>query len=151
MFETVLALAVSLWRHLILSPILPLCSPDPSLVGRGSLTCECTEGFINPPSLIRTVYRFEGVGDCEALGGSLHVFYNILTGLYTLGIVLAVLLCIGAGKRLHTLGVWVDSGVYTVTPAASKPATSRQASPDPLASFTGSITGGASQRYHFCT
>lgn len=91
------------------------------------MACACSEGFINPPSLMRTVYRFDSVSDCTMLGGTLRVFHNSITALYGVGALLAFLLAVGASKTLHSLGVCRESGVYVVTPA---PSTSRQPSPE---------------------
>ena len=130
--ECLLAVALTIWYMMAISPILNHCSPE-FIRGRSTSTCECTLGFINPPSLKRIVYRFKNVSDCEELGEMLSFFRNVLLAMFSVGVVLSGLVTIFAVKKLKSLGVCGKSGVYVVTPEQSEPTPmsthSQQASP----------------------
>ena len=124
MCECLLALALTVWYSMVVSPILDYCSPE-FVRGRSTDTCECTLGFINPPSLKRTVYRFENVSaNCEDLREMLSFFRNVLLAMFAVGAALSALAAIFAIKKLRSLGVCGKSGVYVVTPEQTPPVNS---------------------------
>lgn len=126
--ECLLALALSLWHYGIALPVFSTCTPEHPPPRLLTTACECSEGFINPPSLIRRVYRFDDVFDCTRLGSTLRVFYIITSSMYGMGALLSFVLAAAACKILHSLGVCRESGVYVVTPEPS--AASRPPSPE---------------------
>ena len=105
---------------MVISPILDHCSPE-FIQGRSTSTCECTLGFINPPSLKRIVYRFKNVSDCEDLGEMLSFYRNVLLAMFSIGALLSILAAIFSIKKLRSIGVCGKSGVYIVTPDQSDP------------------------------
>ncbi len=113
--ESLTATGLSVWYSQVTFPVLEHCSPDHT--GRdsnGYYTCECTEGFIDPPSLNREVYRFHRVPGCELLGTDLITFKHSVLALYCLGTVVAVVLSIAAFKKLRSVGFCAESGTYLV-------------------------------------
>ena len=137
--ECVLAISLFLWFHVDVSPVLQNCFPDltslPSDAGPSSpmllhqpVTCECTSGFIDPPSLRTSIHHFRGVSDCSSLGGVLGAFHWALLALYILGISLAVVAGVLAIRRLHASGACCGkSGAYAVTPEPNTPTPSSAA------------------------
>lgn len=127
--ESILAISLFLWYRATIYPALHQCTPDLtplSLAPRPppvhpAMRCECVGGFVDPPSLHTTVYKFTSVSDCSALGDSLGVFHWVLVGLYSAGIFLAVFAGVLAIRRLHSSGVCGKSGVYAVTPERTTP------------------------------
>ena len=110
--ESLLAVGLSVWYSTSVFPALRGCSAQ---YGSDVAVCECSQGIINPPSLLRTVYRFEGVSDCDKLLEFVAGFRYALLALYSLGVVLSVLLALASLKRLYSLGVCAPSGVYNVS------------------------------------
>ena len=123
-FYCLLAIALSVWYLMTISPVLDRCTPTLSLghhTASSQTQCECSSGFINPPSLRRIVYHFDGVSDCGSLREMLQLFQYVLLGLYSLGVVLSISVSVSSSKKLHSLGVCGKSGVYVVTPEPSPP------------------------------
>lgn len=145
-----MAIALNIWYSMVVAPVLNHCSPE-FIQGRSTSTCECSLGFINPPSLKRVVYRFKNVSDCEDLGEILGFFRNVLLAMFAVGAFLSVLVAIFAVKRLNSLGVCGKSGVYVVTPdeqAGPTPASSNSQRPSASPSFSHrSIVAPSSSNY----
>ena len=137
--ECLVAVALNIWYSMVVAPVLDHCSPE-FIRGRGTSTCECSLGFINPPSLKRVVYRFKNVSDCEELGEMLSFFHNVLLAMFVVGVLLSILVAIFAIKRLNSLGVCGKSGVYVVTP-------DEQAGPTPMSSNLNSQRPSASPSF----
>ncbi len=134
--ECLLAISLFIWYRVDVSPALQSCFPDltslPSSGGGPSsirpMTCECTSGFIDPPSLRTSIHHFMGVSDCSSLGEVLGAFHWALLALYTFGIALAILAGILAARRLHESGACCGkSGAYNVTPEPTTPTLSSAA------------------------
>ncbi len=120
--ECLLAASLSLWYRVSVFPSLRTCSPDlTSPLRPHHVTCECTGGFIDPPSLNVVAHSFAGASDCTSLADVLSVFHWVLLGLYAAGAILSVLAAFLAARRLHSLGVFGKSGVYAVTPKPTTP------------------------------
>ena len=143
---------LNIWYSMVISPILNHCDPE-FIQGRSTSTCECSLGFINPPSLKRVVYRFKNVSDCQDLGEMLTFFRNVLLAMYAVGVVLSILVAIFAVKKLNSLGVCGKSGVYVVTPdeqaaAGPTPVSSNSQQPSASPSFSHrSVVATSSSNY----
>ena len=111
--EALLAVALSVWYSEATLPALQSCTPQ-SFFSQPPHTCECSIGFINPPSLLRTVYRFHGVSNCSQFGMWLRTIHRILHALYSTGVVLSLVVIITACKKLHSAGFCGKSGIYLV-------------------------------------
>ena len=145
--ECLLAVALTVWYSVTVMPILDHCDPE-FIQGKSTTTCECSLGFIDPPSLKRVVYRFKNVSDCEALGEMLNFFNNVLLALFSVGAVLSVLVAVFAIKKLNSLGACGKSGVYVVTPDQSLPTPVSLDSQRPSPSFSHrSVTAPSSSNY----
>lgn len=116
--EALLAAAMSVWYSQDTFPALEKCSSTFPLPTNDSFrTCECSTGFIDPPSLRRVVYTFERVsGSCSDIKTSLVTFTYVLLGLYCVGAGMSILLVLAACRKLHSLGLFGKSGIYLVTP-----------------------------------
>ena len=137
--ECLVAVALNIWYSMVVAPVLDHCSPE-FIRGRSTSTCECSLGFINPPSLKRVVYRFKNVSNCEELGEMLSFFRNVLLAMFVVGAFLSILVAVFAIKRLNSLGVCGKSGVYVVTP-------DEQAGPTPMSSNLNSQRPSASPSF----
>ena len=148
--ECLLAVALTVWYSMSISPILYDCDRE-FVNGRSTSTCECSRGFIDPPSLERIVYRFRDVSDCESLGETLSFFHNVLLAMFVVGGALSILVAIFAIKRLNSLGVCGKSGVYVVTPEVEHsdptPVSVSSQRPSPSFSHRSAAPSSTSQRY----
>ena len=118
--EALLAAGLSVWYSQDTFPALERCSSAFPLPTNDSYrSCECSTGFIDPPSLQRVVYTFERVpGSCSDIKTSLAIFTYILLGLYCVGAGLSVVLVLATLRKLHSLGLFGKSGIYLVSWAA---------------------------------
>ena len=112
--EALLAVALSVWYSEVTLPALQSCTPQ-SFFTQPPHTCECSVGFINPPSLLRTVYRFNGVSNCSEFGMWVRTIHRVLHALYSTGVVLSLVGIIMACKKLHSAGFCGKSGIYLVS------------------------------------
>lgn len=121
--ECLLAASLCLWYRATVFPSLRDCTPDLTSASpvRSGVTCECANGFVDPPSLRVTIHRFSGVSDCSSLGDVLGLFHWVLLGLYSAGGILSAMAGFLAARRLHSFGVLGKSGVYAVTPKPTTP------------------------------
>lgn len=117
--ECLLAISLFLWYRLAIYPALEHCNPNLSL--QPATACECTSGFIDPPSLRTTIHQFVGVSDCSSFGYVISTFHWALFSLYGTGVVLSILAGVLAAKRLYLSGMCGKSGVYAVTPQPTTP------------------------------
>lgn len=108
--EALLAVALSVWNVTSVYVALQNCNPQ-SFFSQPPLTCECSAGFIDPPSLLRTVYRFSGVSDCSWLGRGVVSIHSLLLALYCTGAGVSLVLMAAASKKLYAAG---KSGIYLV-------------------------------------
>lgn len=108
--EALLAVALSVWYVTSVFIALQNCDPQ-SFFSQPPFTCECSAGFIDPPSLLRTVYRFSGVSDCGWLGRGVVSIHSVLLALYCTGAGVSLVLMATAGKKLYSAG---KSGIYLV-------------------------------------
>ena len=130
---------LNIWYSMVVAPAFDHCSPE-FIQGRSTSTCECSLGFINPPSLRRVVYRFKNVSDCGDLGEMLSFFRNVLLAMFAVSAFLSILVVVFAAKRLNSLGVCGKSGVYVVTP-------DEQSGPTPISSNLNSQRPSASPSF----
>lgn len=114
MVECLLAISLFLWYRETISPALRHCSPNLPL--QSAVTCECTSGFVDPPSLRTTIHQFKGVSDCSSFADKLDSFHWALLSLHAVGVLVTALAGFLAARRLHSFGVCGKSGVYAVTP-----------------------------------
>ena len=149
--ECLLAVALTVWYSMSISPILDQCDPE-FVQGRSTSTCECSHGFIDPPSLKRVVYRFRNVSNCDSLGDMLGFFHNVLLAMFAVGGALCIFVSIFAIKKLRSIGVCGKSGVYVVTPEVEQseqtPVSVNSQQPSPSFSHRSGAPSSTSQRYH---
>lgn len=137
------------------APILNQCSPE-FIQGKSTSTCECSLGFVDPPSLKRVVYRFKDVSaDCEDLGEMLSFFRNVLLAMFVVGAGLSIIVVVFSVKKLKSLGVCGKSGVYVVRPeerAEPTPASSNSQRPSTSPSISHrSAVGPSSTNVNYAT
>lgn len=148
--ECLLAVALTVWYSMSISPILNHCDPE-FVRGRSTSTCECSRGFINPPSLKRVVYRFRDVSDCDGLGDMLGFFHNVLLAMFAVGGALSIFVALFSIKKLRSIGVCGKSGVYVVTPEVEQsdptPVSVNSQQPSPSFSHRSAAPSSTSQRY----
>ena len=108
--EALLAVALSVWNVTSVFVALQNCNPQ-SFFSQPPFTCECSAGFIDPPSLLRTVYRFSGVSDCSWLERGMVSIHSLLLALYCTGAGVSLVLMAAASKKLYAAG---KSGIYLV-------------------------------------